>query len=389
MTDIPHKLKTLQEKILSLRKNNIIELQHGDEGYASAPSNIALIKYWGKQEGKNQIPANSSLSFTLDGFRSYTKVTTLGRFFPVEEQNTPHKFTNQFALYSDLNVFRSFKKNSEKPAPEKINHFINSILSPFAPEIALYVESHNNFPTACGIASSASGYAALVGAIANLLQLEKYFTQEELQYWLSEWARLGSGSATRSSLLQKNSLFVAWRLRENSSEETTTESLQYHENWKQLKHCVLILDDSEKSVSSSHGHKLAHTSPFYGVRVAGMPFKYDRMTKAIKEFDFESVKHITEEEAFSMHAVMQTGTPPACYLNSQVAVVISKFIQYRDAHHLKAFWTLDAGPNIHILYLAEHEAFMEQFIFDYQKINNQEIKILHNKLEKLGTIFAY
>ena len=93
MLKIPEQLKKLQEKILLLRKENKLELQNGDVGSASAPSNIALLKYWGKQGNLSQIPTNSSLSYTLGGFRSFTKVTSLGRFFPENEPNLTAKFS--------------------------------------------------------------------------------------------------------------------------------------------------------------------------------------------------------------------------------------------------------------------------------------------------------
>lgn len=366
MINIPNELKNLQNKLLSLRNENKIELQNGDVGYANAPSNIALLKYWGKQPGKNQIPENSSLSFTLGGFRSFTKVTTLGRFFPENEKNTSAKFSNKLILKDENN------KIIDEKIPKKIELFLNAILHPFADEIALQIESMNNFPTACGIASSASGYAALVGAIADLLQLKKHFTVDELQYWIAEWSRIGSGSATRSSILQADSLYVAWKL--ISTEETKTESIKYHDNWKNIKHCVLVLDESPKSISSSEGHKTAQTSPFHSIRVAGINAKFSYLTKAIEDFNFEAVKQITEEDAFSMHAVMQTGTEPACYLNMEVAKVIAKFISYRDANNLQAFWTLDAGPNIHFIYRPEHEKLLNDFFSTL----NKKLKIYHN-----------
>ena len=372
MLKIPEQLKKLQEKILLLRKENKLELQNGDVGSASAPSNIALLKYWGKQGNLSQNPTNSSLSYTLGGFRSFTKVTSLGRFFPENEPNLTAKFSHKLILKNENNEI------IDEQISKKMELFLNSILNPFAFEIALKVESRNNFPTACGIASSASGYAALVGAVANLLQLEKHFTPVELQYWLSEWARLGSGSATRSSLLQNNSLFVAWKLAEETS-TTITESIKAHENWNNMKHCVLVLDATQKNISSSDGHKQAQSSPLHEIRVAGINKKYQRLLTAIEEFDFETVKQITEEDAFSMHAVMQTGIEPACYLNSQVAKVIAKFIQCRDKLNLMAFWTLDAGPNVHFIYHPSHEELLNYFFQEMQNVMGKKLKIYTNK----------
>ena len=198
--DIPIELKNLQNKLLELRNNGKIIIQNGDVGYSSAPSNIALLKYWGKVSGREQIPVNSSLSYTLGGFRSFTKVTAQGRFLPNDE-NLNFSFKNKLFLNDEFSINK---------LPEKMNRLIHSILFPFAQEISLEIESNNNFPTACGIASSASGYAALVGAIADLLQLENHFSQSELLFWLTEWSRLGSGSATRSVFMNEDISFIKW-----------------------------------------------------------------------------------------------------------------------------------------------------------------------------------
>ena len=387
---------SLNEKILSLRENNKLELQNGDTGYASAPSNIALLKYWGKKKNLIQIPENSSLSFTLSGFRSETKVTVLGRFFPKNEAHSHPKIPHEFILKNEKGDIISQECSS------KWNNFLNLILSPYAPEIGLRIESQNNFPTACGIASSASGYAACVGAIANLLQLDKHFTEEELQSWISEWSRLGSGSATRSSLLKKpleqSPAFVGWtfkemdfRLRgneefrgnENTSNQTKTEKINSHKKWEKLKHAVLVLDGSEKLISSSEGHHFAKTSPLFSIRVSGMELKYKQLKKAIENFNFDIVKNISEEDAFSMHAVMQTATPPACYLTLTTSQVISHFVTYRNSLNMNAFWTLDAGPNIHFIYMEEQEHLMENFFnVELRKLNFAEktkINIYRNK----------
>ena len=103
MLEIPEQLKKLQEKILLFRRENKFELQNGDVGSASAPSNIALLKYWGKKKNLIQIPDNSSLSYTLGGFRSWTKVSSLGRFFPENEANLTAKFSHKFILKNENN----------------------------------------------------------------------------------------------------------------------------------------------------------------------------------------------------------------------------------------------------------------------------------------------
>ncbi|WP_186645739.1 diphosphomevalonate decarboxylase [Fluviispira vulneris] len=369
ITDIPSKLTLIQEKLCQLKIAGKFEIQNGDEGYSTAPSNIALIKYWGKNLNRKQIPDNSSLSYTLGGFRSFTKVTTQGRFLPETNEKTISIKNKLFLNNKDIEV----------PIPEKMDILIRSIFNNFADEITLKIESINNFPTACGIASSASGYAALVGAIADLLQLKKHLRTEELHIWLTEWARLGSGSATRSAIQSSEESFIKWELENNSNENfTETSEMIFHPKWKQVEHCVFVLNENEKKISSSDGHKSASTSPFHNIRVAGVTKKIARMTKALKEFDFETVQQISEEDAFAMHAVMQTGNPKACYLDEETSKAIALFIQMRDINEILAFWTLDAGPNIHILFYKDAKEILRDYHAKLQELLNREIKVFKN-----------
>lgn len=354
-------LVQLQNKIECLRTQGKLFLQNGDIGHASAPSNIALIKYWGKEPEHRQIPLNSSLSFTLNHLKSETTVRVLGRFFPQEMRLHAPKIKHQFFL------------NGQCETSEKINHFLNDILFPYATDIALYIESRNHFPTACGIASSASGYAALCKAIANLLQLEKHFTPDELQHWIYEWARLGSGSATRSACLSNEGLFVAWQ---RYNMQTQTLAVAHHPHWAFLQHAVFILDESQKEISSSQGHQYAQSSPLNAIRLAGIDFKMDQLKKALLDCDFQTVADISEADAFAMHSVMQTGKRPLLYLNDTTSEIIAHFISFRNKKQLKSFWTLDAGPNIHFLFFPEAEKDMLLFHTQMEKQLNRHIRMI-------------
>ncbi|APJ03090.1 diphosphomevalonate decarboxylase [Silvanigrella aquatica] len=374
ITDIPASLKKLQNKILELKIAEKIIIQNGDLGYASAPSNIALLKYWGKTLGREQIPINSSISYTLGGFRSFTKVTALGRFFP-DEIKSDALFSNQLILKN--------KNNEIIQIPHKMDRLIKSILFPFGKEIYLKIDSYNNFPTACGIASSASGYAALVAAIADLLQLQIHFTEQELKIWLTEWSRLGSGSATRSALTGDDKFFVKWETpSDHKIDFSETQNLKYHPKWRTLQHVVFILDSNEKSTSSSEGHKFAETSPFHKIRVAGIPSRMKLMEKGLQEFDFDFIQYLSEEDAYSMHAVMQTGEPKACYLNNETAEIISIFVKLRNKYEAKAFWTLDAGPNLHVLFMPDSLSFVQEFHQIAQKFLNRKINNIVNNFNE-------
>jgi diphosphomevalonate decarboxylase len=352
---LPIRLRALQSRLRDLRYEGRILLQNGDKGYATAPSNIALVKYWGKEQGREQIPVNSSVSLTTGAFRSFTEVTVRGRFFPEDERSTAPAGKHEVSV-----------KSTQGPVPvnAKVDRLVKAIFSDWADEIGLRIASHNNFPTACGMASSASGMAALAGAIADLLQLEKHFSDDELSYWLAEWARLGSGSATRSTLRGPGCSFVAWE-REQTAEGlwTRTYSLPVQASlMRKIHHCVLVVDDSPKDVSSSRGHALAVGSPLQTIRVAGIETKLRELKAAIAAGDFSTVMRLSEEDAFALHAVMQSGKERVNYMKPATEILIAEFVKRRNAENAMAFWTLDAGPNIHIVYLSESTAFMRKFI---------------------------
>ena len=229
------RLFELNEKLLSLRLEGKIHLKNGDIGYASAPSNIALLKYWGKKESPSQSPLNTSLSYTLGGFRSFTKIETQNSFLDVSFLKSKSDIKK-----TPLSHSLSLNGKAHESLEEKMNLWLSSLLSPWAHDIALSVTSFNNFPTACGIASSASGYAAMLGAISDMIHLSKHFSSTELSYWLSQWSRLGSGSSCRSTF--RSSHFVEWDYNEDIGENTVRDVV-YNKVFESLGHCVIILDE--------------------------------------------------------------------------------------------------------------------------------------------------
>ncbi len=377
---IPDALKVLQSRLKEHRDSGNMELQNGDHGYASSPSNIALIKYWGKEDKLLQIPLNNSLSLTLGGFRTHTQVRVLGRFLPHGHETSARPFSHKFALKNEDGI------EIENIISDKMIKFLDAILFPFAPEISLSVQSQNFFPTGCGIASSASGYAALVGAIADLLQIKRIFNREEQHYWITQWARLGSGSATRSGMLGDDDLFVCWeRILENGEVKlTTTEKIKHHPLWdRNLCHWVVVLDKTPKEVSSSQGHLLSKNTPLQIVRLAQIQQSYQTLKKAIEEFNFSVVAQLSEQDAFAMHAVMQSSQPAARYLTTPVAQFISHFVSFRNRNNLNCFWTLDAGPNVHLVALKNAESSVEHFLDDYMGLENSApINIYKNKFQQ-------
>lgn len=341
---LPVRLKKLQESLRKLRDEKKIWLQNGDLGVASAPSNIAVLKYWGKQAGKWQIPAGPSISMTLGSFRSRTEISVQGRF-----ENSK---TQEGALPD-----RFILNDRECGAPSKLLNLLRKLREGWAEDVSFSIKTSNSFPSACGIASSASGYAALVGACADLLQLRKHWSLEDLSYWLLEWSRLGSGSAARSAILG-NPIWVRWLPDDNDPNGTLVEQL----DGPQLGHAVLLISQDEKEISSTSGHALANTSPFQPIRM-GYLARFDRtFQNAIQAGNLRLLGNLTEQDSVLMHAVMATSEPPARYFSEQTSHFLNAFVNWRDRRQLKAFWTLDAGQNPHILFPQQERAEVESFL---------------------------
>jgi diphosphomevalonate decarboxylase len=211
-----------------------------------------------------------------------------------------------------------------------------------------HVESQNNFPLAAGIASSASGFAALALAASHACGLEL----DEIG--LSRLARHGSGSACRSI----PGGFVEW-LVGMSDADSYALSFAPPGAWD-LVDCIVLVDTNPKTTSSSIGHSLAATSPFQPARVEDAPRRLAICRKAILERDFADFASIVEEDSNLLHAVMMTSRPPLFYWQPSTLLVMQAVGEAR-AQGLHACYTVDAGPNVHVL--CEGAARQETVIF--------------------------
>ena len=138
---------------------------------------------------------------------------------------------------------------------------------------------------------------------------------------------------------------------------------------------MLVIDSKEKSVTSSEGHLFAENSPFHKIRVNLVNENFTKFKQALKKFDFEFVSRFTEQDAFNMHAVMQTGKSPTIYLREKTGHLISEFVSFRAKTNFQGFWTLDAGPNVHILYLEKDRPNLLKFYRLISQSLRQKIKI--------------
>lgn len=283
---------------------------------AKAPANIAFIKYWGKINESLRLPANSSISMNLSGCFTTTTV----------------EFDEK--LKQDMFVLNG--KATTREESNRVFKHLDIIKRMAGIKFNAKVESKNNFPKASGIASSASGFAALsmAGTVAAGLNLS--------QKDLSILARQGSGSACRSI----PDGIVEWKF--GKTDKTSFAQSLYPVDYWDLADLIAIVGNGSKKVSSSEGHGLAGSSPFYNARIAGMPKKIREIKSSLKEKDFTKFGQILEAEAINMHAVMMTGTPPLYYWIPETLETMNLVIKLREMG-IECYFTIDAGPNVHVI----------------------------------------
>jgi diphosphomevalonate decarboxylase len=311
-----------------------------------SPSNIALVKYWGKKD--IQIPCNPSISFTLSQSVSKTGVS----YRPAEG--------NSYEIEFYLDGVRTEKFE------EKIHTFFNTIrpLCPFIDQLHFRIDSSNTFPHSAGIASSASGMSALALCIADIERkhLGSISTDDEFYRKASLLARLGSGSACRSVY----GGLVIWGevegIPETSNEYGVPLNEPMHEVFKTYRDSILIVDAAEKKVSSRVGHGMMNSNPFSAERFAQAGRNIQILIAAIRSGDLEAFIKITELEALTLHAMMMTSDPYFLLMRPNTLSIIEKIFDFRQQTGLPVCFTLDAGPNVHLLYPQHHEQEIKTFI---------------------------
>ena len=304
----------------------------------SSPSNIALVKYWGKK-GK-QIPQNPSISFTLSECRSET-------FISFEK--------------ADSFGFRFFFEGKENPAfGAKIEKFLLDYQAffPFINQLSLKVESRNTFPHSSGIASSASSMSAFVMCLMDLersLSLSKGRPIDIDLKKASYFSRLASGSAARS-VFPKMALWGVTEAYKGSSDEYAV-SLEndIHPVFKTYRDSILIVSGETKSVSSRAGHALMEGNPYAPARYAQANENIQKLLAALKSGDLDTFINITESEALQLHALMMCSNPSYILMKPNTLNLINEIRAFREETKIPLCFTLDAGPNVHLLY-PENEA---------------------------------
>ncbi len=312
----------------------------------SAPSNIALVKYWGKQEP--QLPANPSISLTLNRCKT---ITTLG--FTAKQANRNFSF--------DL-LFEGQPKPDFRP---KIQKFFERIAQycPYLKQYHFTIDTRNTFPHSSGIASSASGMAALA---VNIMSLEKALfpemTEDYFNRKASFLARLGSGSACRSISGQ----VVVWgkhtEIADSSDLFGVPFSGKIHDNFKNFQDTILLVDKGEKQVSSTVGHELMNGHAFAQQRFAQAHENLSRVKFILETGDLDAFIQIVESEALTLHAMMMTSLPYFILMKPNTLEIINRIWKFRSQANIPVCFTLDAGANVHILYPENVSAAVLEFI---------------------------
>ena len=287
---------------------------------AIAHPNIAFIKYWGIRDEERKLPSNDSISMNIGCLSTRTTVA----YDP--------------QLTSDTLTLNGERVKGEPLS--RVSIFLDRIRKMAGANLYAHIDSENNFPIGAGIASSASAFAAL--ALAGTAGLGLNLSEEAL----SRLARFGSGSACRSV----PGGFVEWRTNEDTGESYAF-SIASKNHWA-LVDLVAILSDQHKQVGSEAGMLGADTSPLQAARIQDAPRRLELCRSAILNRDFDALAQVTEQDSNLMHAVMMTSHPPLFYWHPQSLAIMLSVRDWR-AEGIPVTYTLDAGPNVHVICLQE------------------------------------
>ncbi|MBL7829033.1 MAG: diphosphomevalonate decarboxylase [Saprospiraceae bacterium] len=321
-----------------------------------SPSNIAIIKYWGKYGV--QLPKNPSFSFTLAASCTDTMVE-----YEFKEGLPDGQIDLEFFFHQAENeAFRA-----------KVLEFLNSILPvyPFLKQLKLTVRTGNSFPHSAGIASSASGMSALALCLCSLEDalFGTLKDQEEFDKKASFLARLGSGSACRSIFPYAAVWGETTHVKGSHNEYAVPAESYLHDVFKDFHDDILIVSREEKSVSSRAGHALMDGNPYAEPRYAQARTRLGTLMGALRTGDLETFGKITEDEALTLHALMMCSNPSYTLMRPDTLSIIEKVRQYRADTGNQVYFTLDAGPNVHLLYPGEivHEvrAFIDEQLVEH------------------------
>ena len=324
-----------------------------------SPSNIALVKYWGKYG--QQLPRNASVSFTLS-----QAITDTTLYYSPKASNK-----------DGISLAFSFDGQPNEKFATKIQQFLTEMLPyfPFLSGLDLRIETHNTFPHSSGIASSASGLSALALCLCSLAQRvitagqtngnDNQNQSQNMAAFLQQAsyiARLGSGSACRSVY----GLAAIWGQTAACQPAHNEYAVPYGHAlapiFTSFHDDILIASRTEKKVSSRAGHALMEGNPFAQLRYQLAEQNMALLCQALQNGDLDTFINITEAEALMLHALMMTSNPSFILLEPTTLSMINLLRNFRSDTKIPVCFTLDAGPNLHVLYPDAYAAEVQSFI---------------------------
>lgn len=314
-----------------------------------SPSNIAFVKYWGKKG--HQIPSNPSLSMTLKECFTETRAC--------------------FEEAEDLLVELELDGKKEDRFATKIKEYLNKIDLPEIKRLSIKIQTRNTFPHGTGIASSASGLSAFALCLTDYLYSLKGMSHDEGFFQqASDLSRQASGSACRSVY----GGFTSWgKCDLPQSSDLYASPLAVHESVAYLHDTILIISDEEKKVSSRAGHERMKEHAYAQARFIEARRNFDEMVRALRIGDLEKMGLILENEALQLHAMMMTSPQGFMLMKSNTLAAIEMVRDFREQTGLPLYFTLDAGPNLHLIYPESARSKVSAFI-------NHELKGLSMKI---------
>ncbi len=286
-----------------------------------ASADIALVKYWGKKDEVLRLPENGSISIILDGLDTFTSVEL--------DEN----------LTADEVIIEGDRENAEV---SRVVKHLDRIRKLANSSVFARVDSRNTFPKATGLSSSGSGFAALTYAALKAYGLS--FSEKEI----SILARQGSGTACRCVC----GGFVEWK-NGDTSDSSYSKTLFPPSHWD-IRDVIAIVDEGTKKISSTEGHELAQSSPFFTARQTHIDQKIQLTKAAITAKDFKTLGELVEAEALEFHSILFTSVPPIVLWYPGTLAVFS-VVEALRKQGIPAYFTVNTGFNVHVLTLPEYE----------------------------------
>ncbi len=326
-----------------------------------SPSNIALVKYWGKKPNGIQLPANASISFTLNNCATTTKLT-------YSEQDT-------------LEIEVLLEGKYEPSFIPKIHKFIERIapIFPFVKTGKYHIDTSNSFPHSSGIASSASGMSALALCICDIAKEKGLLAENDFKQTASVLARLGSGSASRS-VYGPMGVWGEHPDFEGSSDDFAIPYADIHSVFTDFCDTILLVHQGQKTVSSTVGHNLIDNHPFANQRFAQAQENMSELKQILKSEDLDKFIALVESEALTLHSLMMSSNPYFILMKSNTLKIIEAIWEKRKNDGVKWCFTLDAGANVHFLYPQADKQAAAAFIEDELKKYCENGAYIHDEV---------